>query len=130
MLKYLKIKLAPESEPIDNPNYLDCMTPEEMVSTQFVLEALKIDYDRCGVKENDKAVIRYYTDTNLDSDTRTEIGKMKVAMLDMLREQQGSHFDTFIAPTVKAFAAVQLCANCKSRYFQNPASRCASISRC
>jgi len=47
MLKYLQIKLTADSEPIDNPNYLDCMTPEEMVSTQLVLEALNIDYDRC-----------------------------------------------------------------------------------
>ena len=109
MLKYLKIKLNPDSNPVDNPNYLDCMTPEEMVSTQFVLEALKIDYDRCGIKENDKVVIRYYTDTNLDSDTRSEIGKMKVAALGMFKKQHGSHFDTFIAPAVKAFDAVQLC---------------------
>jgi hypothetical protein len=109
MLKYLKIKLTADSEPVDNPNYLDCMTPEEMVSTQFVLDALKIDYDRCGIKENDKAVIRYYTDTNLDSDSKTEIGKMKVALLGMLKEQHGSHFDTFISPAVRAFDAVQLC---------------------
>jgi hypothetical protein len=109
MLKYLQIKLTADSEPIDNPNYLDCMTPEEMVSTQLVLEALNIDYDRCGIKENDQAVIRYYTDTNLDFETRTEIGKMKIAMLGMLKQQHGDHFDIFISPAVKAFDAVQLC---------------------
>lgn len=109
MLKYLKIKLTPESEPVDNPNYLDCLTPEEMVSTQFVLEALNVDYDRCGIKENDKVVIRYYTDTNLDSDTRTEIEKMKIEVLVMLKGQHGDHFENFISPAIKAFDAVQLC---------------------
>ena len=80
-----------------------------MVSTQFVLETLNVDYDRCGVKENDKAVIRYYTDTNLDSDTRTEIEKMKIKVLRMLKEQHGDHFDNFISPAIKAFEAVQFC---------------------
>jgi|SRR5579859_4991055 len=109
MLKYLTVKLTPDSEPIDNPNYLDCKTPEEMVSTQFVLEALNIDYDRCGIKENGNAVIRYYTDTNLDSNARAEIGKMKIEILGMLKQQQGDRFDNFLSPAIKAFDAVQLC---------------------
>jgi len=108
MLKYLKIKLTAESEPIDNPNYLDCLTPEEMVSTQFVLDALGVDYDRCGIKENNKAVIRYFTDVNLDTDTRAEIEKMKTEALRMLKEEQGDHFDLYIAPAKKAFDGVKL----------------------
>ena len=109
MLKYLQIKLTADSEPIDNPNYLDCLTPEEMVSTQLVLEALNIDYDRCGIKENGKAVIRYFTDTNLDSCARTEIGKMKVEVLSRVKDQHGNHFAAYISPAVQAFEAVQSC---------------------
>jgi len=44
-----------------------------------------------------------------DVETRTEIGKMKIAMLGMLKQQHGDHFDIFISPAVKAFDAVQLC---------------------
>jgi hypothetical protein len=105
-MKYLQVKLAADQPPIDNPNYLDCLTPEEMVTTQMVLEVLGIDYDRTGLKENDKTIIRYYTDTNLTDDHRKEIERYKKELLENLQKDDSANLANFVEQAKKAFEGV------------------------
>ncbi len=97
-----------EDQPvIDNPNFLDCMNPEEMISTQMVLEMLGVNYERCGLKENNKVIIRYYTDVNLTDGVRNELELMKRAASSRLKESP-ENLVKFVETAQKAFEGVEL----------------------
>jgi len=86
-MNLLQIKMGEDQPVIDNPNFLDCFNVEEMISTQIVLEKLKVNFELCGFKEDNKVIIRYYTDVNLTDGVRSELELMKRTVLSRLKNQ-------------------------------------------
>ena len=92
-MRFKKIKLSAHSEPIDNPNYIDCQTPEEAVAIQFAIEMLNIQYDMTVFRDVDeKMKVRYFTDTNLKDSDRQEIEKLKNEAYKLLPIQMGDGY--------------------------------------
>jgi hypothetical protein len=105
-MSLLQIRMGEGQPVIDNPNFLDCLNPEEMVSTQMVLEMLGVNYERCGLKEGDKAVLRYYTDVNLTDGVRSELELMKKTTLSKLKEAP-DNLSKLVEQAQKAFDGVE-----------------------
>jgi hypothetical protein len=105
-MSLLQIRMGEDQPVVDNLNFLDCLNPEEVVSTQIVLDMLGVNYERCGLKERDKVVLRYYTDVNLTDGVRNELELMKRTALSRLKEAP-DNLSKLVEQAQKAFDGIE-----------------------